>query len=82
VASLHVDTAAVGGDASVQKGLRLGITIGIASAYLGITYSVLSSSMLGLETGFWYGGIALFCGITYAALPVLSEFYRRNKIGY
>jgi hypothetical protein len=47
-----------------------------------ITYSVFLGNLRGLEAGLWYGCIALFCGLTYVAIPVLSEFFRKNRIGY
>ena len=50
--------------------------------FCAITYSVFLGNLRGLEAGLWYGCIALFCSLTYVDIPVLSEFFRKNRIGY
>ncbi|PCI75301.1 MAG: transcriptional regulator [SAR86 cluster bacterium] len=85
VASLQIDTVKELGDISVRRGQKWGIfgnTVGLVCAYTGITYSVISGNLRGLEAGLWYGGIALFCGLTYVVITLLSEFFRKNRIGY
>jgi DNA-binding XRE family transcriptional regulator len=85
VASLQIDTIKELGDLGVRRGHRWGFfgnTLGFLCSYTAITYSVFSGNIKGLEAGLWYGSIALFCGLTYVAISLLSEFYRKNRIGY
>lgn len=85
VASLQIDTVKELGDLSVRRGPRWGFfgnSVGFFCAYIGISYSVFSGSLGGIEAGLWYGSIALFCGLTYVAISLLSEFYRKNSIAY
>jgi len=85
VASLHINTVKNLGDLNVRRGQKLGMlgnTIGLTSAYSAITYSVVYGDLGGLQAGLWYGGIGLFCGVTYLAISLLSDHFRKNRIGY
>ncbi len=85
VASLHIDTTSERGDRHVRRGRfwgMIGNTVGLICAYSAITYSVVTGSIKGLEAGLWYGSIGLFCGLTYLGINLLSEYFRKNRIGY
>lgn len=83
--SMQIDSSKRAGDLNVRRGQRFGMlgnTLGFICAYLGITYSLITGNLKGLEAGIWYGGIALFCGLIYIGIAVLSEYFRKNRIGY
>ena len=60
----------------------LGSTAGAICAYSAITYSLISGNITSLQAGVSYGAIGLFCGLTYLAIAVLSDYFRKNRIGY
>lgn len=83
--TIQIDPIRIAGDLNSRKGHKLGMlgnTIGFICAYLGITYSLVSGNLSWFEAGAWYGGIAFFCGITYVGITLLSEYFRKNRIGY
>ncbi|MDG1819694.1 MAG: helix-turn-helix transcriptional regulator [Porticoccaceae bacterium] len=84
-ASLQIDTVKELGDRGVRKGRfwgMLGSTAGAICAYSAITYSLISGNITSLQAGVSYGAIGLFCGLTYLAIAVLSDYFRKNRIGY
>lgn len=58
-----------------------GNTLGILSAFAGITYSVINGGMTGGEAGIWYGCVGLFGGLGYVGLALLIEYFRKYNIG-
>ena len=84
-ASLQIDTAKELGDRGVWISRlwgMLGNIAGLICAYSAITYSVISGNISSMQAGLWYGGIGLFCGLTCLAIAFLSDYFRKNQIGY
>lgn len=83
--TLRVNSAAQKLDAAHRRGRLCGMignTVGLICAYVAISYSVFQGSLIGLEAGMWFGGIGLLCGINSFAITLLSDYCRRNRIGY
>ena len=83
--TIQIDSSKLAGDVAVRRGQKFGMagnTAGFIFAYTGITYSLASGNISGSESGIWYGSVALFCGLTYVGIALLSEYFRKNRIGY
>lgn len=58
-----------------------GNTLGLLSAFAGITYGVISGDLSGREAGQYYGGIALFGGFLYIFVALMVEYMRKHDLG-
>lgn len=83
--TLRVNSAEEKFDAANRRGRLYGMmgnTAGLICAYVAIGYSVFQGNLLGAQAGMWFGGIGFLCGLNYFVITLLSDYIRKNRIGY